>query len=146
MEVVGLREVHALLEVAIVDAHLAPRAGVRERLGRRDHPSHVEVFSFGSATPTAHDIVELLARRGAHLVLTEGGPHLIGQLLQAGLLDELFLTISPQVVGRSNDTPRLALVEDAVYTVETAPWFDLADLRRNGDHLFSRYRSKGAAQ
>jgi len=111
-----------------------------------DHASHVEVFSFGSAAPTAYDIVELLARRGASLVLTEGGPHLIGQLLSAGLLDELFLTISPQVVGRANDTPRLALVEDAAFTVETAPWFDLADLRRNGDHLFSRYRSKGPAQ
>ena len=64
------------------------------------HAPHVDVFSFGSSPPTAEDIVELLARRGAELVLTEGGPHLMGQLLSAGLLDELFLTIAPQIAGR----------------------------------------------
>jgi riboflavin biosynthesis pyrimidine reductase len=111
-----------------------------------DHSPHVEVFSFGSAPPSARDIIELLARRGAELVLTEGGPHLIGQLLSEGQLDELFLTIAPQIAGRAPDSPRLALVEDAAFTVETAPWFDLAELRRDGDHLFTRYRIRGAAQ
>jgi riboflavin biosynthesis pyrimidine reductase len=110
------------------------------------HAPHVEVFSFGSRPPMANDIVELLARRGADLVLTEGGPHLMGQLVSAGLLDELFLTIAPQIAGRDGTTPRLALVEDAAFTVDSAPWFDLAELRRNGDHLFARYRTRGAAK
>ena len=110
------------------------------------HAPHVDVFSFGSSPPTAGDIVELLARRGAELVLTEGGPHLIGQLLSAGLLDELFLTIAPQIVGRDDRTPRLALVENAAFTVDSAPWFNLAELRRNGDHLFTRYQVRGAAK
>lgn len=109
------------------------------------HAPHIEVFSFGSSPPKAEDIVELLARRGAELVLTEGGPHLMGQLLSAGLLDELFLTIAPQIAGRAATAPRLALVEDAAFTVGTAPWFNLAELRRNGDHLFTRYQLRGAA-
>jgi riboflavin biosynthesis pyrimidine reductase len=109
------------------------------------HEPHVEVFSFGSTPPGGREIVELLARRGADLILSEGGPHLIGQLLSAGQLDELFLTIAPQIVGRAEDAPRLALIEGAAYTVETAPWFNLADLRRNGDHLFTRYRIRGVA-
>lgn len=40
-----------------------------------------------------------LAERGLTRVLCEGGPTLLGDLVAAGLLDELFLTLSPQVVG-----------------------------------------------
>ena len=39
--------------------------------------------------------VSALADRGMRRVLTEGGPHLLGQLVAADLLDELCLTISP---------------------------------------------------
>ena len=37
--------------------------------------------------------------RGLGRVLCEGGPHLLGQLAAAGLLDELCLTISPLLAG-----------------------------------------------
>ena len=40
-----------------------------------------------------------LAARGTRLVLCEGGPTLNGQLLSAGLVDELCLTLSPVLVG-----------------------------------------------
>ena len=40
-----------------------------------------------------------LAGRGLRRVLTEGGPHLFGSLLSAGLVDELCLTTTPQIVG-----------------------------------------------
>ena len=36
---------------------------------------------------------------GARVVLSEGGPTLIGQLAVADVLDELCLTVSPMVVG-----------------------------------------------
>jgi riboflavin biosynthesis pyrimidine reductase len=32
-------------------------------------------------------------------VLCEGGPHLLGEITRAGLLDELCLTITPQLAG-----------------------------------------------
>ncbi len=38
-------------------------------------------------------------RLGARLLLVEGGPHLNGQLFEAGLVDEFFLTLGPVVVG-----------------------------------------------
>ena len=113
------------------------------RLFEQPIPPHVEVFSLGNSEPTPAAVIELLARRGAAVVLSEGGPHLIGQLLSAGLLDELFLTTAPQIAGRNSETRRLALVEGAAYDVATAPWFDLVSLHRNGDHLFNRYRIKG---
>jgi riboflavin biosynthesis pyrimidine reductase len=40
-----------------------------------------------------------LAADGARVVLCEGGPTLNGQLLAAGLVDELCLTVSPALVG-----------------------------------------------
>jgi riboflavin-specific deaminase-like protein len=40
-----------------------------------------------------------LGESGAELVLCEGGPMLNGQLLAAGLVDELCLTLSPTLVG-----------------------------------------------
>jgi riboflavin biosynthesis pyrimidine reductase len=40
-----------------------------------------------------------LRERGAGIVLTEGGPSLVGQLIARDLLDELFLTVAPKLVG-----------------------------------------------
>jgi riboflavin biosynthesis pyrimidine reductase len=43
--------------------------------------------------------ITVLAGRGLHRVLTEGGPHLLGELAAADLLDELCLTVSPLLAG-----------------------------------------------
>jgi riboflavin-specific deaminase-like protein len=52
---------------------------------------------------TGDDLPLLLARlrdeHGVRSVLCEGGPTLNSHLLAAGLVDELFLTLSPQLVG-----------------------------------------------
>jgi riboflavin biosynthesis pyrimidine reductase len=40
-----------------------------------------------------------LADRGLGRVICEGGPHLLGQIVADGLLDELSLTISPALAG-----------------------------------------------
>ena len=109
-----------------------------EALGRRV-PSHVDVRSVGDRVEP-RDVLETLGFHGAELVLCEGGPHLFGQLLAADLVDELFLTLAPQLAGRTEPTPRLSLVEDVAFDVGTAPWARLVDLRQAGDHLFSRYR------
>jgi riboflavin biosynthesis pyrimidine reductase len=43
--------------------------------------------------------VDALAARGWTRLLTEGGPHLLGQLASAGRVDELCLALSPQLSG-----------------------------------------------
>lgn len=45
------------------------------------------------------DAVEQLAARGLRRVLLEGGPRLMSDVVAAGLLDELCLTLSPLLVG-----------------------------------------------
>ncbi len=117
--------------------------GVAPMRRRSQGPVHAELVSTGTDRVEPTRLLELLHERGLDLVLCEGGPHLLGQLLGARLLDELFLTIAPQVAGRSESTPRLGLVEGTGFALADAPWFDLVDVRRSGDHLFTRYRSKG---
>ena len=102
---------------------------------------HVAVEAIGDRDSlAASDVVELAARLGARVVLTEGGPHLFGQFVAAGLVDELFLTVAPQVVGRS--VARLGLVEGIALPPDAAPWLELVSVRRSADHLFLRYRNQ----
>ena len=77
---------------------------------------------------------------GASLVVHEGGPTLLGQFVADGLLDELFLTLAPQIAGRSPAHPRLALIEGTAFVPQNAPWLDLLSAKRAGDHLYLRYR------
>lgn len=107
-------------------------------LRRQTVSDHVQILSTGTHMK-AEDVIAVLASRGAELVLCEGWPHVLGHLLEARVVDEMFLTIAPQLAGRSASTARLSLVEGTAFTVADAPWTRLADLRRAGDHLFARY-------
>ena len=77
---------------------------------------------------------------GVGLVLMEGGPSLFGEFVACRLVDELFLTIAPQIAGRIRQNPRPALVEGAEFTPATAPWLKLVSAKKAGDHLYLRYR------
>jgi len=63
--------------------------------------AHVEYVRTGHAgrCELSQAMTELGERYGVQRVLCEGGPHLAWQLLNAGLLDELFLTIAPMLAG-----------------------------------------------
>jgi len=86
-------------------------------------------------------LLELLGRDYAvRVALTEGGPKLLAGFVTAGALDELFLTLAPQLAGRDAANPRLALVEGLAFSPATAPWSELISLKRAGSHLLLRYR------
>ena len=83
--------------------------------------------------------LDLLRGRGHALVLTEAGPTTFGQLVAQGLVDELFLTLSPVLAGRLASKPRLGLVEGVELLPQTHVSPRLLSLRRGGEHLFLRY-------
>jgi riboflavin biosynthesis pyrimidine reductase len=58
-----------------------------------------DVLVAGETTVDLAAAVTGLARRGHRRILLEGGPHLLGQVQDAGLLDELCLTLSPVLAG-----------------------------------------------
>jgi riboflavin biosynthesis pyrimidine reductase len=109
------------------------------RLGRclPSSATIVPISSTPSLDPAA--AVEVLRAGGHELILCEGGPTVLGALAAAGLVDELFLTISPMLAGRSPRSPRLALVEDAAFLPERRLAGRLLSIRRSGSHLFLRY-------
>ncbi len=48
---------------------------------------------------SVEEVLRDLGRRGARRVVCEGGPGLNASLLEGGLVDEVFLTIAPKLVG-----------------------------------------------
>jgi riboflavin biosynthesis pyrimidine reductase len=83
--------------------------------------------------------IEALRAGGHELILCEGGPTLFGELAGAGLVDELFLTLSPLLAGRSAAEQRLSLVEGTAFLPSGGIGCRLLTLRQAGSHLFLRY-------
>jgi 5-amino-6-(5-phosphoribosylamino)uracil reductase len=72
---------------------------------------------------------------GVRSILCEGGPHLNSSLLREGLVDELFLCVSPRVAG--DPTQPASVVGDAL----PGPLdLELISLHEAEQHLFFRYR------
>lgn len=132
---------HPALHRSDVPVLIATTADGARRLERLSLPVHVELAEI-DATRGSVDLGGLrsvLVEHHLDVVLSEGGPTLFGQLVDAGLVDELFLTVAPQIAGRSAATPRLALVEGLGYEIGAAPWVTLSSAGRAGSHLFLRY-------
>lgn len=110
-----------------------------QRLGR--HTGRVQVQVMEPDQPSGRDIVRAVAvDPDRRLILTEGGPTLLGQLLRDGVLDQMFQTIAPQIAGRSPDHGRRALVEDTAFLPTEAPWSRLLSVKRSpDDFLFLRF-------
>lgn len=126
----------ALQQGALV---LTTEAGADRLRGRL--PAAASVRSLGpGAALTGGSIVEAIHATGCAAVLTEGGPTLIGSLLHARVLDELFLTVSPLLAGRSSATPRPGLVDGVELAPAQARWLSLLSVRRDDAYLFLRYR------
>jgi riboflavin biosynthesis pyrimidine reductase len=105
-------------------------------------PAGVEILTAGkSETLTVGEILGALVLRlpGGNMFLVEGGPHLIGQFLDGGALDELFLTLSPRLSGRSDAHNRPGLVSGTEFLPDRIVSGTLRGLRRSGSHLFLRY-------
>ena len=60
--------------------------------------------------------------------------------MAAQVVDELFLTLSPEIAGRSSDAMRPALVEGMAFMPRHAPWFQLLSVKQSSDRLYLRYR------
>ncbi|MEP6892398.1 MAG: dihydrofolate reductase family protein [Gaiellaceae bacterium] len=83
--------------------------------------------------------IAFLHSRGMTAILSEAGPTILGALLAAGLVDELFLTVSPLLAGRSGDDIRIGLVEGIDLLPDTRVAGRLLGVRRQDAHLFLRY-------
>lgn len=79
-------------------------------------------------------LLRSLRAEGVRALLCEGGPTLHASLQQAGLVDELFLTIAPKLSGRG--APGILAGELAAVEPLELAWL----LEQDGE-LFARYRA-----
>lgn len=86
-------------------------------------------------------LLALSAIGNAHqpLLLVEGGPHLLTRFVAEELLDEQFLTIAPQLVGRDDQFHRPGLIEGQRLAPEHPQWARLLSAREADSYLFLRY-------
>ena len=125
-----------------VPALIVTTAAGAKRLRRQSAPDSVEIRTVRSRTGAirARSILGEVSRASAgKLILVEGGPRLLGDFYAEHLIDEQFLTLSPQIAGRDAGDQRLSLVMGKSFAPRSPLWGTLIDLRRGGSHLFLRY-------
>ena len=121
---------------------LTTHAGMR-RLVERTVPKLHQVQALGGRRSAIKPALILKAIQQLGLgnqILLEGGPRLLGDFYAARLVDEQFLTLSPQVLGRMHDDQRLSLVMGQGFAPGHGRWADLTDVRQGKNLLFLRYR------
>jgi riboflavin biosynthesis pyrimidine reductase len=99
----------------------------RVRLGER-----ADVIVAGTDRVEMPLALAALRKRGVDVVLCEGGPSLLGDLLATGSVDELCLTVAPLVGG---DPLPVAVLPGSADVARAR----LAHVLRAGDDLFLRY-------
>ena len=112
-----------------------------DRIRKRDLPPSVvigEVKNEGAISARA--ILSAVGRLlPGEIFLVEGGPRLMGNFFAEKCLDELFLTLAPQVAGRDGSVERPGFVAGKRFGPERPLWGSLAGVKRAGSHLFLRY-------
>jgi len=98
--------------------------------------SRVEVWKVGQGLVDLPELLRRLKRRGIDRLLVEGGGRLNWALLRDDLIDELYVTIAPRLLG-GRDAPTL-LEGEGLAMVEQRR-LELVEVRREGDELYCRY-------
>jgi len=117
--------------VLVVTTQSSPRQ-MRDRLAR-----NVEVVVAGERTVPVDALLGVLAERGLYRVVCEGGPTLLGEVVTAGALDELSLTVTPRLVGG----PMPRVVHGPTLRVPTE--LRLVRLLEEDGYLVAGYRPAG---
>lgn len=88
---------------------------------------------------------ELHDRLHVRTLLCEGGPHLNGELLSAGLVDELFLSLAPLLAGEdpAAERPPLRILAGAGFDPALA--LELRSVLAHDSHLFLRYSASSSS-
>ena len=135
----------AIFQMPAMDTVVITTSAGRDELWRRGAAKlgSVAIYaldsSSGSIAPQA--ILQLLhSQFGVKILLHEGGPTLFGQFLAADAVDELFLTLSPQIAGRKGDVIRPSVVQGVEFMPYSAPKLQTVSVKEQAAYLYLRYR------
>jgi riboflavin biosynthesis pyrimidine reductase len=112
-----------------------------ERLHKSGLPAAVQIVAGSNEqSVSAQAVLQAIAQvHQSNLILVEGGPQLMGDFFAEKCLNELFLTLAPQIAGRDGTSERPGLVSGVRFAPEQPLWGELVSLKRGGSHLFLRY-------
>jgi len=116
-----------LLIATVVDAPEERVAALAER---------TEVWKLGRGSVDLNALLVRLKQRGVDRLLVEGGGELNWSFLRDDLVDELYVTIAPSLLG-GRDAP--TLLEGQGLSMKQRRRLRLLDLHREGDELYCRY-------
>ena len=85
----------------------------------------------------AADVLGVLADRGVRRILLEGGGELNFSFLAANLVDEIYITVTPRILGGARAPP---VADGSGFLASAHPQLELVSCRRRGDEVFLRYR------
>ncbi|HVJ04984.1 MAG TPA: RibD family protein [Candidatus Saccharimonadales bacterium] len=144
---------YAVFDGEFVDVTLVTTHEGARRLGPQleAHP-RVDVIavddvesSRGEGLDLRKAVAELQQRYGIKHLLCEGGPTLYSGMLQAGLIDEKFVTVSPMEVGQlCAQGVRPTVLPNVGFSKEDAVRWEWLSCRKVGDYQFHRFRRKSA--
>ena len=121
----------------VVTTKRAPQERV-EALG-----GHAVVLRAGEDAVDLPLMMQMLAvELGLRRLIVEGGPTLNSALIAEGMVDELFWTVAPKIVGGA---AMRTMVEGKPLPLERVPRLELMSLYNHESELFLRYRLVGSA-
>jgi riboflavin biosynthesis pyrimidine reductase len=103
----------------------------------------LDILDLGQQAADLHRLMAILySDYGVHNLLCEGGARVFAGMLDAGLIDEEFVTWCPTFVGRSDERFRPSYTEGVAWLPTTAPYSAPLSLHKAGDYLFLRTRCR----
>lgn len=103
----------------------------------------VSLVRFNEDKVKLKNILSFLGKHfGAKRILVEGGPSLVGSFLDEGLINEIFLTITPKIFGNEKGKT-LSLVEGKLFPAEKIKNLKLISVKQVDNELFLRYKLVG---
>ena len=123
-------------EVLILLSEAAPK-GVVERL-RKLAPVMRALADSTGAVDLEKALPTLKAERGVDVVVVEGGPGLNHALISRNLVDELFLTVAPELLG-GTPAETLTLLRGPTLSASERPALELVSIYLAAGELFLRY-------
>ncbi len=123
----------ALQEGALVITTAAAALRLKNSL-----PASTEVRGISSGDRLdVRTVFDVLRADGHRTILTEGGPQLFGEMVAEQLVDELFLTVSPNLIGHAAEESFGIMHRGTSHRHLT--WSRLLSVRLHESHLFLRY-------
>ncbi len=99
--------------------------------------ARAEVVQFGTDFVDLERMMAFLDDRGVKRLLVEGGGEMNWELLRLGLVDEIYVTMAPVLLG-GREAP--TLLEGAGWPMDRRCNLRLLELHREGDEIYCRYR------